>query len=204
MFSVGLPIALKDSKTGEYVWARVIGWDENSCLISNLPFVNQKPIKLKGKDICSARFIQSGTAYGFQVEVISIQFFPIPLIFFKYPDNVSSAPIRENDRIHVKMPSSIYGENIIITDALIVDISKSGCRLRIPKVAEKSIEKEKTYSLSFFILETRLDNCEGVVRNLHSKDEYIFAGIQFQNLPAEKEKKIELYINLLKDSLTPV
>ena len=81
----GLQLLLQLPKLEQRVSIFVLGWQKDLFLLTNLPYLNEKPVKLKSEDNCIIRFLKGDDAYGFQTSIISVQFFPAPLIFFKYP-----------------------------------------------------------------------------------------------------------------------
>jgi hypothetical protein len=84
----GLQLLLQLPKLEQRVSIFVLGWQKDLFLLTNLPYLNEKPVKLKSEDNCIIRFLKGDDAYGFQTSIISVQFFPAPLIFFKYPAHV--------------------------------------------------------------------------------------------------------------------
>jgi c-di-GMP-binding flagellar brake protein YcgR len=188
LFNPGLPLLLQLPKLEQRMPIFVIGWQTELFLLTNLPYVNERPLNLRADDNCIIRFLNNDNAYGFQTSVISVQFFPAPLVFFKYPAEVNKMPFRKSKRFKMSIPAKILNPMTVQKiDATICDISDTGCRLEIKNLPEHIFEPGHRFYLTFNILEKSIES-DCVLRNIRNIDESLLLGFEFVNMsPANKD-----------------
>lgn len=204
LFQPGLSLLLQLPKLEKRVHIFVVGWQTEQFLLTNLPYLNERPIKLKNDDNCIIRFLKGDDAYGFQTSIISVQFFPAPLIFFKYPMSVDKMPFRKSKRFRLSISAKLLNpESVQKFDVDISDISDSGCQLRVTNVGEDAFVLGSRLYLTFNILEKGIE-ADCVLRNVRPADNSLVLGLQFLNLSPANKELICAFIDMIsKVSNTP-
>jgi len=197
LFFPGLALLLQLPKLEERVHIRVIGWENDKFLLTNLPYINERPIKLKNEDNCIIRFLKGDDAYGFQTNVISMQFFPAPLIFFKYPVTVDKMPFRKSKRFRLSIPAKALNPlTVQKIDVTISDISSTGCRLTLPTRPEYVYDPGSRIYLTFNILEKSIE-ADCIIRNANQNGDALILGMEFQNISGANRELIGAFIDML-------
>lgn len=200
--TIGLPVLLRLSNKEE-VWAKVIGWEADSCIITHLP-LNKfgKHIEVSKGDKCNMRFVKGDNAFSFDTGVVNFQFNPIPLIFFEYPSLINKTPFRKYKRFMVHIPAKIYFNEGTGIDALIDNVSEGGCSVKVLSEEEIEFEKDKKYKLSFTILDVPFENVEITVKTTKSEENVQLLGVEFPGLSEENKNTIKAFMALLKTDFT--
>ncbi len=201
IFEVGLPLSLEIPKNKGCVRVPVVGWEQNQYFIAKLPSTRQNPLKLKSKDTCLIRFLKGDTAFGFETEVISIQFYPVALVFFKYPNEIEAVAFRVCKRYKTNIPAKLLdAKHVNVTRVVIEDISEKGCLLKVLEDRKVHFDADADYHLTFRVLETTLENLNCLIKNQHKRNNYQMLGVEFRN-PSEKQLTIlQSFINLFEKS----
>jgi c-di-GMP-binding flagellar brake protein YcgR len=197
LFYPGLPLLLQLPKIEQRLHIHVVGWQTELFLLTNLPYVNERPVKLRSDENCIIRFLKGDDAYGFQTAVISVQFFPAPLIFFKYPVSVDIMPFRKSKRFRLSIPAKILNPLTVQKfDVNISDISSTGCRLAMTGNPGFTFEVGSRYYLTFNILEKGIE-ADCVLRNIRQSDETLLLGMEFQNMAPANKDLIGAFIEMI-------
>ncbi len=199
IFEVGLPLSLEIPKNKNSVRVPIVGWEKNQYFIAKLPSTRQKPVKLKSKDICLIRFLKDDTAFGFKTEVISIQFYPVSLVFFKYPEEIETAAFRVCKRHKTNIPAKLLdAKQLTITQVIIEDISEKGCLLKVLADENVSFETDVTHHLTLRILETTLENINCLIKNQHIRNNHQMLGVEFCDTPDKQLVILQSFICLFE------
>jgi c-di-GMP-binding flagellar brake protein YcgR len=197
LFYPGLPLLLQLPKIEQRMHIYVIGWQTELFLLTNMPYVNERPAKLKSDENCIIRFLKGDDAYGFQTSVVSVQFFPAPLIFFKYPATVDIMPFRKSKRFRLSIPAKILNPATVHKfDVNISDISATGCQLMLPKRPESAFEPGTKFYLTFNILEKAIE-ADCVLRNVRQIDETLVLGLEFSSISTANKDLIGAFIEMI-------
>jgi c-di-GMP-binding flagellar brake protein YcgR len=197
LFNHGLPLLLQLPKLEQRVGIYVVGWQKDLFLLTNLPYLNEKPVKLKTEDNCIIRFLRGDDAFGFQTSIISVQFFPAPLIFFKYPQNIDQTPFRKSKRFRLNIPAKLLNpQDVQNFDVEISDISESGCMLKVKNQEEETFPVGTRYYLTFNILEKGIE-ADCVLRNARKMEDAVFIGMEFSSLSPAHRDTIVAFVEML-------
>lgn len=199
IFKVGLTLSIEAYfKTRQTT--RVLGWQEGKFLLIDAIFINGQPSKLKTGDPCTARVLKDGIAYGFESEVIAVQFYPFPLMFIKYPADIAFVKIRVSDRFTIDLPVMLSSSEgtVIAPDAAILDISEGGCGIKVPVKKGVVLSPDMSYTIRFRIMEKELNfGCR--VRAMDKRGDYaFFMGVEFTTLTPQDKETLTSFFNLLK------
>ncbi len=203
LFNPGLPLLLQVPKLEERVGIYVLGWQKDLFLLTNLPYLNDKPLKLKSEDSCIVRFLKGDDAYGFQASIISVQFFPAPLIFFKYPHNINKTSFRKSKRFKLNIAGKLLNpQDVLNYDVELCDVSESGCRLKIKGEEEETFAVGARFYLTFNILERSVE-ADCILRNTRKMEDSLFLGMEFSEISSGHEETITAFIDMLSRVISP-
>jgi len=199
MFEVGLPLSLEIPKEKGCVRIHVVGWEQSQYFIAKLPSSRQKPVKLKSKDRCLIRFLKDDTAFGFETEVISIQFYPVSLVFFKYPEEIETVAFRVCKRFKTNIPAKLLdSKQVTVTQVVIEDISEKGCLLKVLADEKVNFAADTIHHLTFRVLETTLENINCLIKNQHTRNNYQMLGVEFCESPEKQLATLQSFICLFE------
>jgi len=197
LFKPGLPLLLQLPKLEQRVGIYVLGWQKDFFLLTNLPYLNEKPVKLKSEDVCIIRFLRDDDAFGFQTSIISVQFFPAPLIFFKYPTGIDKTPFRKSKRFRLNIPAKLLNpQNVMTYDVELCDVSETGCRVKLPNMDEDAFPVGTRLYLTFNILEKGIE-ADCVLRNVRRMEDSLYLGMEFSDISQGNRETIAAFIEML-------
>lgn len=201
VFHIGLTLSI-ESYYKAYLTTQVVGWDENAFILTRAIYVQGQPAKLKAGDPCKVRFLEEGTAYGFETEIISVQFFPFPLMFIKYPAAISRLKLRVADRYKTNLAATFSDTlGAMIFDATILDISEGGCGAKIPVIEGKDIAPEGNYLITFQGMGGEISiPCKA--RKIDKGTATCFLGLEFHDMQKEHKETLNTYLEFLKKQST--
>ncbi|MGO9378160.1 MAG: PilZ domain-containing protein [Dissulfurispiraceae bacterium] len=193
----GLQLLLQLPKLEQRVSIHVLGWQKDLFILTNLPYISEKPVKLKSDDNCIIRFLRGDDAYGFQTSIISMQFFPASLIFFKYPEHVGKIPFRKSKRFKLNIPAKLLDpQNVHRYDGEVCDISETGCRIKIAEISENFSAVGSRLYLTFNILEKSIET-DCMLRNAQRIDDALYVGLEFSSISEANRETIVAFISML-------
>ena len=197
LFYPGLPLLLQIPWIEQRINIFVIGWQTELFLLTNMPYLNERPIKLKSEEHCIIRFLKGDDAYGFQTSIISVQFFPAPLIFFKYPTAVDKMPFRKSKRFRLSIPAIILNPQTVQKfDVAVSDISSTGCQIAFKKGLENTFELGTRLFLTFNILEKSIE-ADCILRNSRPSEGALLLGMEFTSISPANKDHIEAFIDMI-------
>ncbi len=197
LFNQGLPLLLQLPKLDDRVGIYVLGWQKEIFLLTNLPYLNDKPLKLKSEDNCIIRFLKGDDAFGFQTSIISVQFFPAPLIFFKYPRNIDKTAFRKSKRFKLNIVAKLLNpQDVLNYDVELCDVSETGCRVKLKGQEEETFPVGTRFYLTFNILEKGIE-ADCVLRNVRKMDDALFLGMEFAEISSANKETITAFIEML-------
>jgi c-di-GMP-binding flagellar brake protein YcgR len=208
LFSIGLPISLDLGGYFERIFTSLIGWETNLLFITKLPYIDRKPVSIFSGSICVVRFFKDGAAYGFEAEAISVQHYPVPLIFFKYPVDINEITVRKHKRVNTNIPARIHYADNLAADATVVNLSEGGCLLKTSfrkentGVQDKQLKVNKRCELTLNVMDKILENIPYTVRSIQIKDGVLLFGIEFITFPPAHKEVITSFLNVINSTTT--
>lgn len=176
----------------------VIGWEKDVFILTRAVYVKGRPTKIKGGDVCKVRFLKDGVAYGFATEVITVQFFPYPLMFLKFPTEVSCLKLRVAQRYKTDLPATFSeAAGSLICDAVIIDLSEGGCGLRMPVQEGRDVPSDADYLVTFTVLDQVL-KIPCMVKSIDRGNDACLLGLEFVNAAPDQKEKLVQFIDFLK------
>ncbi|WP_420267154.1 HD domain-containing phosphohydrolase [Candidatus Magnetominusculus dajiuhuensis] len=108
---------------------------------------------------------------------------------------------RRHTRIAVSCPAELAIEGVPPIPASVLNISATGCLLRIPvKSLQQQLREDTSYKLSLTILGKPLTDINFVMRNASICDNKHLIGVRFIDLPDEYKTVIMLYLESVKNN----
>jgi c-di-GMP-binding flagellar brake protein YcgR len=200
-FYVGqkLSLGINDSDTRLDLF--VVGWDEGRFIVGKSHTL--RDARITSKDDCIIRFVKEGVAFGFQTTLMSVQYAPVPLVFFKYPDEIKSMSIRKSSRVKANIPAKLMvkkeNDKFITEDARICDMSENGCLIEVPTVKFSDTESLAQCYVTFLLLDKNLEfDCN--IRNVRKKDNVYYLGSEFSNCQPESKNILTSFICMFSTS----
>jgi c-di-GMP-binding flagellar brake protein YcgR len=175
----------------------LVGMVRDKYLMIQLPMMTGILNKLFEGNRVTARYIYSGSVYGFHSTVLAFITKPSPLLFLAYPKIVEILDLRNSKRVDCFFPAhaKIHEEEY---KGVILDISTGGCKFSIDTACNVRIpdmEIGESISLSFQLIgrpEPR--TVLGKVRTTSRDQGRVVVGIQFDALDSEMANSIEALI----------
>jgi c-di-GMP-binding flagellar brake protein YcgR len=196
---VGLALDIEEHLKAHHT-TYLLGWDVDTFLMTKAIYVQGQPSKLMAGDVCKIRYLKDGVAYGFESEIIAVQFFPFPLMFLKYPPNFEFVKIRISRRFKIDLPASFADAegNVISSEAVILDISEGGCGVKVPVRKGKELAPDADYLVTFKIMDKEL-TVGLAVRKMDRKGDYAyFLGMEFTNMPSMEKESLKMFLDFLQ------
>ncbi|MBU0514098.1 MAG: flagellar brake protein [Proteobacteria bacterium] len=161
--------------------AGLVGFEGQGYILAHMPYVSGQPLFSNVDAECVVRFLDRGVIYGFTSQVFHLQHKPFPLIILTFPENVDRINLRSEERLPVNVPAVVGHEHANgnkDTEGIIVDLSRSGCRLNVPA----NLDLNSQIKLSFAPEGgPKLADITGEIRNVRSLTEGWFEyGVAFQ------------------------
>jgi len=196
--SVGMKLSLSINDNEEKHVLTLIGWEERNFIVTKNSLL--KGLVISSKDDCVIRFVRNGVAYGFQTNMISMQYSPAPMIFFKYPEDIKSMTFRKSKRVRTNISAIILKQKdnqFVKFNVNIVDISDSGCLIEIEEAEmPDDINVGFTFFVNFKILDKSLE-LDCVARNVRNKNNVFLIGTQFINENDPYKNIISSFVNMI-------
>lgn len=197
---VGLSLSLQLLKYDLRFNIPLVGWDRNSFIVAKFPDLSEVPIHISRSDECVIRFLKDGEIFGFKTEVLSFQFFPAPIMYFKYPENFKRMELRRHRRFRVNIPARMmHLKKTASDDVSILDISEAGCQVRLSSAEDHVLETSDLLYITFRLMGKNLE-LDCVLRNYRSIGSSKCLGIEFNALSGEKTALIKSIITMLQEA----
>lgn len=199
-FDVGLKMSLTVNDNNEdKVLITLIGWDERAFLLVKNPLL--KSFRLTSNDDCVIRFVKDGIAYGFKTNMLSMQYSPVPMIFFKYPENIKSMPFRKSKRVKTNIPAKVLkreeGNQFTTIDTKVIDLSETGCLIEtISNNTTDSIDRDDNFFVNFLIFDKSIE-LDCLIKNVRQKDNLTLFGLEFMSISDSVRENIASFINMI-------
>jgi c-di-GMP-binding flagellar brake protein YcgR len=194
---VGLKLSLDINQGEDRVFMSLVGWDAGSFIIARSHQLKQVNITSGCEFIL--RFVKDGIAYGFQAEMISVQYHPVPLIFFKYPKDIRSMTFRKAKRVTTNIPARLMDNTgqsgLSDKDAKIIDLSDAGCLLEMEDLDLREASSSMQFYLTFVILDKGID-VDCIVRNIRQKDGKYLLGTEFNNISENTREMLKSFLSM--------
>lgn len=197
---IGLKMSLTINEDAEEkIMVTLVGWDEKVFILAKSPFF--RSTKITSDDDCVIRYVKDGIAYGFKTRMLSMQYIPETMVFFRYPDEIKSMPFRKSKRVRTNIPARLLKkeeENRFTTvDAKIIDISETGCLVEVGYDSSTSkLERNNQFFINFKIFDRSIElDCS--IKNLRQKDNSLHIGSEFINVSEVVKETIASFISMV-------
>lgn len=191
---IGTPVKVEIEGIELPLQSSIVGLEASKYIIIKTPEpLNRIEHKLfKGTGLI-IRYINDGTVYAFQCNIMEIITKPLSLLFVEYPKIIQRHDLREQRRVNCHIPvqiSSNSKENI----GCIVDIAVSGCRCIVKGDKNPdliSCDLDAPLSLKCIIPGNKdVTTLRGKIKNLKRTRREIDIGINFDADLSKDSKKI--------------
>ena len=130
-----------------------------------------------------------------------MQTFPVSVIYFKYPQAIRKVPLRKHKRYLTRIPAVLRGtgDGGANSDALIIDLSESGCRLKLALPQDREIKITDNFPVGLTFMDKTLNDLQCVTRNATHMDGFHFIGVEFEGLTPEKGRLLKSFTEFFED-----
>jgi c-di-GMP-binding flagellar brake protein YcgR len=207
---VGIPLQIEIEGVSFRMKSVSVGWLPDTCLIIKRPSTPMSITRMlfKGNKV-TVRYIDAGSAFGFESELIAVADEPLGILYISYPVHIVRKSLRSSRRIECHLPAQVFrrepetGEETPLGEGVIVDISRMGCGFTVPgeshDEALAGVRIGDTVVLGFPLPGTENDIAlGGKVRRIERDLERTTAGIQFLEIEENLKEKIMSYISALE------
>ncbi len=137
-----------------------------------------------------------GEVIAFKVRVLRVINSPLPMVITTFPSALQKLGLRSQKRAISGVPTDVVldDQDNRELEGLIVDISKSGCKLLVPfQTTLQVIEIDESVTLCVEIAERTL-LLGGQVKNVKMENDYQAYGVQFEDIDNQLERLLERYM----------
>jgi hypothetical protein len=211
-----LQLAFPSQRQPTLATTRLLGWSERNFLMTELPFHEGHAIEFRPRSLCIVRFVEAGRVFGFKTETLRGQFFPIPLLFLSFPQEIEEFCLRRCPRAPVMLRTRVYLSVGLTTplDGIIRDLSLSGCRLELTDPPLMPL-KDTRVTLDIHLTGAgMLERVPGLIKNVTTKSTSadsqgaakIQLGVQFEfqhsdpSAPAAVERFVNQQMDVMLES----
>ena len=202
---VGKAVSIQEALGKERYRSKFLGWNYPNFIIMDTPLINRWPVELYAGQEIIVRYLINGTVCGFRSEVIALIKRPYHILFATFPENFEEMNLRNTHRYEVEIPCELekeeWKENI---NGLIVDISASGCAIKISKKEEilSNMKTGESLFISFSLPnKVKIERCKTCIRRIHQTDD-ILLGLEFDTAEQKNLNHIKQISNVLDAQLT--
>jgi c-di-GMP-binding flagellar brake protein YcgR len=195
-FAINLTLSI-ETYYKAYLTTKIIGWRQDEFILTDAVYSQGKPAYLNTKDICKIRFLKDGVAYGFETEVLTVQFYPFPVMFLKFPAKMECLKLRVAPRFKIDMPITFLdASGQVIPDAIMTDISEGGCGLKIPVQENRNLTPEGRYKIECKLMDKEI-RCDCSVKRLDKQEETCFIGTEFLDMTTPDKETLKIFLDFL-------
>jgi c-di-GMP-binding flagellar brake protein YcgR len=198
VFEVGMTLSI-ETYYKSHLKTQIIGWKKNAFVLSDAIYVYGKPAEMRSNDSCKIRFLKDGNAYGFEAKVITVQFFPFPLMFLSYPDKdkIECVKVRVAPRFKADLPVTFLdASGAVVSEAIMLDISEGGCELKGPVQKDRNFVPETDYSIKFKLMDKELSiGCK--IKKIVEQNEMYSLGMEFVNVTPVNKEILNMFLDFL-------
>lgn len=163
------------------------GWSREEYLLLDRP----EDFVARPSDQCVVQFLSDGVVCGFCSDLLDSGATRPPLFRIAWPDAVETLCLRKHDRIRVDLPCSATLPCGTQITCKMVDLSAGGCRLVLPERLMAHTEVQLDFNLG---MDQAFEKVRAVVRCSAQEGTVFPAGLQFEELDAEKQHALGLFV----------
>jgi len=187
LLPVGTSIQLVDPVNKVRLNSRLVGWDENQCILVDQPTRGGQSVQLPKNLPIVGRGMHEGRVWGFQAVVLFQTLQPFRILYLSYPKKIEEVTLRKSERIQTKLRTVVtprkHEFEKIKNDAdapwgVVRNLSLGGCSFTCPF----RFEVNMPVFLSFELPDGHIaENIMGFVRNVTREQNENVYGVQFDN-----------------------
>lgn len=108
---------------------------------------------------------------------------------------------RRHDRTQSNIPAKILDtKNVLTANAVITDISKTGCLVKVSKEINRKFVTGRQYSITFKLLNTVIELTRILIKNRRETLDFDLYGCQFVDIDPGKQNSIGAYLDKVRDT----
>lgn len=162
--------------------ATLLGWKDETFLISELPYAKGRGIQLKPHVPCVVHYLLDGNMIGYRTAIRSVQLEPEPLLFLQFPVRIEQIILRKSPRVVLNQPvllAQMENQGVRI-NGLMKDLSIAGCRVEVPGFMP-NVALAGAVQLHFTLPGIgRISHLTGLIKNMAQYPDKLVLGLEFQ------------------------
>ena len=177
----------------------MVGFKLGKYVILDNPLVNGIPL-LDAGDTGIVRYLDDGTVYGFESEILSTIKMPTCLAFMRFPASIEEKSLRKSSRVNTMIGAKIclLKENNVPTDkprfrdGLVVNLSENGCLLSFSEELESGEQMKLELDLPN-VGTMVIPKC--IIRRVEKSRNGNMYGLEFVGLELSKKDTISDFVS---------
>lgn len=142
---VGTRLSLESALMSGRLWSTLVGHLDGRLIILETPETDI-PVGLKAPfsadDTLTIRYVHDGVVVGLRAPILRRLHSPLSLTVVAWPRRIQTHALREHPRISCHLPCQGTIGKYSVQRAMVRDVSRSGCQLRIPTEGLPSEQRE--------------------------------------------------------------
>lgn len=181
----------------------ITGWQESLYILLDVGCPTARAACLATNQLCAARFLRDGTAYGFTATIESLTGSAArPSIQLSWPQRVETVQVRRHERIPVTIRCGVIYPNGACEEEEMRDLSSGGCLLHCSGASRPNVDD--VLRLSFTLPDGHsLDWVEATVRSVAASGTHWTVGCAFGPLDDELQRPLDCYVAATLEHLAP-
>jgi len=181
-FKPGQAVMVQGMGDSQRYWGRIIGTDPYDYFFVKLPMVPGIMRLAAAGASLTLRLETEGELFGFSCDVIAAIHKPYPMVALSYPTSAERLQLRKHRRVKCLIPALVRND-FFMSPAVIVDLSRGGCKLVLDMFQKQKIINLMTGDL--ISLDVSLDtqsslSCQAKVVSLMEYGQGKFLGTMFE------------------------
>jgi hypothetical protein len=197
IFEAGMTLSI-ETYYKVHLKTNIIGWKKNEFILAEAIYVYGKPAEMGSNDRCKVFFMKDGNAYGFEAKIITVLYYPFPLLYISYPQTIECVSIGMVPRLTAEIPVTLRETSgTVISEAFMLDLSDTGCELKAPIQKDMDILSQTTYSIKINLMDKELNIDCRLIKIVQHYDIYSSLSMDFVNISALNRETLKMFLDFL-------
>ncbi len=182
---------------------KVVGWVAGRFFLTTCPHQDGRRLRLESGSNYDVIYLDKGRVFGFRTHLFREIQTMVPLLLFGYPDEVERVELRKEPRYSTLFSADISsegGEIIELFKGTIVNLSKSGCLMKLQQPTPWNVDEK--VSISF---DMPTDNCQYslkcLIRMVKQRQGTESIGLEFQDPPDAFKNQIDVVASVAQEAI---
>ena len=199
-FKPGQAVMVQALGDSQRYWGRIIGTDPYEYFFVKLPMVPGITRLASPGASLTLRLETDGELFGFSCDVISATHKPYPMVALSYPTAAERLQLRKSRRVKCLIPTTVSND-FFASPAVIVDMSRGGCRVVLDMIQKQKIVNLMTgdlVSVSIALDPSESTVCAARVVSLADSGQGKFLSASFEDSDKDASSALALFMERLE------